>query len=159
MKNKNSFILALILVCVFAIGVFIFAGGIKGMSAYELAVLNGYVGTEQEWLAGLQGSDGKDGESIDYAAMYEDYKESDEYVEVSDVVLMNDQPSKITDAILISRKTMGIIKQNVLFILISKFLVMTLTLFGVSGMWLAIFADVGVCLLTILNTLRIIKKH
>lgn len=80
MKNKNSFILALILVCVFAIGVFIFAGGVKGMSAYELAVLNGYVGTEQEWLASLQGSDGKDGESIDYAAMYEDYKESDEYV-------------------------------------------------------------------------------
>lgn len=70
MKNKNTFLISLILVCVFVCSLFIMCGGIKGESAYELAVKNGFVGTENEWLTSLKGANGKDAEVLDYHAMY-----------------------------------------------------------------------------------------
>lgn len=80
---------------------------------------------------------------------------SDASIEVADVVLMDDKLSKIEKAINISKKTTQIINQNVAFILGIKLLVMMLTFLGYSGMWLAIFADVGVALLAVLNSLRV----
>lgn len=70
MKNKNAFLISLILVCVFACSLFIMTGGIKGESAYDVAVRNGFVGTETEWLASLKGKDGQDAEAFDYYQMY-----------------------------------------------------------------------------------------
>lgn len=70
MKNKNAFLISLILVCVFSCSLFIMLGGIKGESAYDVAVRNGFVGTEAEWIASLKGQDGKDAEALNYYAMY-----------------------------------------------------------------------------------------
>lgn len=78
-------------------------------------------------------------------------------IEASDVVIMTDDLNKIEDAIKISRKTNKIIKQNLLFALIIKVLVLILSVLGVAQMWQAVFADVGVTLITILNTIRILK--
>lgn len=79
-------------------------------------------------------------------------------IEASDVVIMNDDLSKVVEAISISKKTNRIIKQNLVFAIGTKLLVLSMSFFGIAGMWQAIFADVGVTLLTILNTLRILKK-
>ena len=85
---------------------------------------------------------------------------SDVAIETADVVLMTDKPSQLADAIKISKKTKSIILQNIIFIMATKIAVMVLSTLGITGMWLAIFADVGVCLLTVLNSLRamIVKK-
>ena len=80
-------------------------------------------------------------------------------IEASDVVIMTDELSKILEAIKISKKTEHIIKQNLIFAIGTKILVLILSIIGVSNMWQAIFADVGVTLITILNTLRILKKR
>ena len=80
-------------------------------------------------------------------------------IEASDVVIMTDELSKILEAIKISKKTEHIIKQNLIFAIGTKVLVLVLSIIGVSNMWQAIFADVGVTLITILNTLRILKKR
>lgn len=79
-------------------------------------------------------------------------------IEASDIVIMTDDLSKIETAIEISKKTNKIIKQNLLFALIIKVLVLILSIFGVAQMWQAVFADVGVTLITILNTMRILSK-
>ena len=79
-------------------------------------------------------------------------------IEASDVVIMTDDINKIEKAIKISRKTNKIIKQNLLFALTIKILVLLLTVFGKAQMWQAVFADVGVTLITIVNTMRILKK-
>lgn len=78
-------------------------------------------------------------------------------IEASDVVIMTDDVSKIYDAINISKRTSMIIKQNLLFAILTKIVVLVLSTFGFAGMWQAIFADVGVTLITVLNTLRILK--
>lgn len=78
-------------------------------------------------------------------------------IEASDVVIMTDDISKIESAIQISKITDRIIKQNLTFALATKIIILLLSVFGIGGMWQAIFADVGVTLLTILNTLRILK--
>lgn len=75
-------------------------------------------------------------------------------VEAADIVLMNDKPSDVALAVRIARKTMGIIYQNIAFSLGIKVLALVLTALGVASMWLAIFADVGVCMLAILNSMR-----
>ena len=80
-------------------------------------------------------------------------------IEASDIVIMNDEIDKIPLAIDISKYTKYIIKQNLVFAITVKLLILSLSLFGYANMWLAIFADTGVTLLTILNTLRIIKKY
>ena len=78
-------------------------------------------------------------------------------IEASDVVIMTDELSKIVDAIEFSKKTNKIIKQNLIFSIGVKILTLVLSLFGVADMWQAVFADVGVTLITIFNTLRILK--
>ena len=82
---------------------------------------------------------------------------SDIAIEAADVVLMNDDPTSIPKAVQIARKTMVIVKQNIVFALGIKLAVMALGAFGIAGMWMAVFADVGVALLAILNALRCSK--
>lgn len=82
---------------------------------------------------------------------------SESAIEASDVVIMTDNVSKILDAIKISKKTCGIIRQNLVFAITVKVLILLLSTIGLSGMWQAVFADVGVTILTIFNTLRILK--
>ena len=80
-------------------------------------------------------------------------------IEASDVVIMNDSLSKIPEAIKISKFTKKIIKQNLIFAIGIKVLVLVLSAIGVANMWQAVFADTGVTLLTILNTTRILRKR
>ena len=82
---------------------------------------------------------------------------SDAAIEASDIVLMDDKPTKIAEAIRIARKTMAIVKQNIAFALSVKGLVLLLGAMGYAGMWWAIFADVGVMVLAILNAMRAMK--
>ena len=78
-------------------------------------------------------------------------------IEASDMVIMTDELSKILEAIDISKKTNLIIKQNLIFSISVKILTLLLSLFGVTDMWEAVFADVGTTLITVLNTMRILK--
>ena len=78
-------------------------------------------------------------------------------IEASDVVIMTDYIDKINDAIDISKKTSKIIKQNLIFSIGIKLLVLILSIFGVANMWEAVFADVGATLITVLNSIRILK--
>lgn len=82
---------------------------------------------------------------------------SDAAIEAADIVIMTDEPSKISNAIQISKKTMNIVKQNIVFAISIKILVLILTAFGMSTMWQAVFADVGVSVLAILNSLRALR--
>lgn len=84
---------------------------------------------------------------------------SDAAIEASDVVLMTDEPSKVVKAVKIAKYTKMIIIQNIAIALGFKALIMTLGLLGVAGLWLAIFADVGVTFIAVLNSLRILKKR
>ena len=79
---------------------------------------------------------------------------SDAAIEAADIVLMDDKPSKIASAIHIARKTMRIVWQNIIFALGVKFAVLILAAVGIATMWLAVFADVGVAILAILNAMR-----
>ena len=79
-------------------------------------------------------------------------------IEASDVVIMTDELSKIISAIDISKFTKKVIKQNLLFAIIVKVLVLVLSTLGIASMWQAVFADTGVTLLTILNSTRILKR-
>ncbi len=83
---------------------------------------------------------------------------TDSAIEASDIVLMNDDLDKILKVINISKITKHIIKQNLFFAILVKVIILLLSVFGLANMWLAVFADTGVTLLTILNTLRIMKK-
>lgn len=82
---------------------------------------------------------------------------SDAAVEAADVVIMTDEPSKIVDAIAIARKTMGIVRQNIIFAIGIKILVLILAAAGYASMWAAVFADVGVSVLAILNAVRALR--
>ena len=82
---------------------------------------------------------------------------SDAAIEAADVVLMDDQPSKIAEAIRISRKTMGIAMQNIVFALAVKAVVLAVTAFGAGNMWWAVFADVGVSVIAILNAMHALR--
>ncbi len=79
---------------------------------------------------------------------------SDIAIESADMVIMGDEPSRLIGALNISRKTMSIAKENILLAIGIKLLVMTLSIFGIGGMLPAIFADVGVCIITVLNAIR-----
>ncbi len=79
---------------------------------------------------------------------------SDAAVEAADVVIMNDEPSKIVDGIQIARKTVGIVRQNIVFAIGVKVLVLGLVALGMASMWAAVFGDVGVSVLAILNAAR-----
>ena len=82
---------------------------------------------------------------------------SDAAIEAADVVLMDDDPLQIAKAIKISRKCIGIVKQNIVFSLVVKFACLALVAIGVANMWAAIFADVGVMVLAVLNAIRALK--
>ena len=84
---------------------------------------------------------------------------SDAAIEAADVVLMDDDPLKIAKAIRISRKCIGIVRQNIVFSLIVKFACLALTAAGITNMWAAIFADVGVMILAVLNAIRALRVH
>ena len=79
-------------------------------------------------------------------------------IEASDIVIMTDKLNKIVEAINLSKFTKKIIKQNLIFALLIKIVILLLNLFGITTMWFAVFADTGVTLIAILNTLRILKK-
>jgi len=84
---------------------------------------------------------------------------SDAAIEAADIVLMDDKPSSIARAIRIARKTLRIVKQNIVFALSVKVVIMVLALpmIGISTMWLAVFGDVGVSVLAILNAMRCLR--
>ena len=82
---------------------------------------------------------------------------SDAAIEAADVVLMDDKPSKIALAIRIARRTLGIARQNVIFAIGVKVAVLILATFGLATMWLAVFADVGVTVLAVLNAMRALR--
>ena len=82
---------------------------------------------------------------------------SDAAIEAADIVLMTDEPSKIVDAIHLSKKTMRIVKENIVFAIFIKVLVLILSAIGISTMWEAVFADVGVSIIAILNALRVLR--
>ena len=82
---------------------------------------------------------------------------SDVAIEAADVVLMTDEPSKIVNAIHLSKKTLRIVRENIIFAIFIKVLVLVLSTFGLSTMWEAVFADVGVSIIAIINALRALK--
>ena len=83
---------------------------------------------------------------------------SDSAIEVADVVIMTDEPSKIVTAIKLSKKTMKIVKENILFAISVKIFILILTAVGITNMWWAVFADVGVSIIAIINSLRMLSK-
>lgn len=82
---------------------------------------------------------------------------ADSAIEAADIVIMTDEPSKIGEAIKISKKTMRIVKENIVFAIAVKVAVLILAALGISTMWEAVFADVGVSILAILNSLRVLR--
>ena len=82
---------------------------------------------------------------------------SDAAIEAADVVIMTDEPSKISKAISLSKKTLRIVKENIFFAIFVKIAVLVLCAFGISTMWEAVFADVGVSIIAILNALRVLR--
>ena len=84
---------------------------------------------------------------------------SDAAIEAADIVLMDDNPEKIATAISISRKTLRIVHQNIIFALGVKIAVLILSALGFAPMWMAVFADVGVAVIAILNAMRTLRQH
>ena len=82
---------------------------------------------------------------------------ADSAIEAADIVLMTDEPSKIVSAIDLSKKTMRIVKQNIVFAISIKIIILILSALGLSTMWWAVFADVGVSILAIINALRVLN--
>ena len=83
---------------------------------------------------------------------------ADSAIEAADVVIMTDEPSKINTAIKISKKTMKIVRENIVFAIFVKILVLILSALGITTMWAAVFADVGVTIIATLNALRMLSK-
>ena len=83
---------------------------------------------------------------------------SDAAIEAADIVLMTDEPSKLVTAIRIAKKTRSVVWQNIVLSLLVKGIVLLLGLFGYASMWAAVFADVGVALIAILNAMRVYKN-
>lgn len=84
---------------------------------------------------------------------------SDAAIEAADIVIMNDEPSKIATAMKIAKKTLRIAHQNIVFSLAIKIAVLLLSAFGLSTLWEAVFADVGVTVIAILNAFRVLKSR
>ena len=84
---------------------------------------------------------------------------SDAAIEAADIVLMDDKPSKMATAVGIARRTLGIASQNVAFAIAVKLLVLLLAAFGLATMWMAVFADVGVTVLAVLNAMRTLRTE
>ena len=82
---------------------------------------------------------------------------ADSAIEAADIVIMTDEPSKIINAMRLSKKTMKIVKENIIFAISIKVLVLLLSALGVSTMWEAVFADVGVSIIAVVNALRVLN--
>ena len=82
---------------------------------------------------------------------------SDAAIEAADIVIMDDKPSKIAEAIEISRKTNRIVAENIVFAFGTKLVILVLGALGISGMWAAVFADVGVTVVAVLNAIRALR--
>ena len=82
---------------------------------------------------------------------------ADSAIEAADIVIMTDEPSKIVKAIKLSKKTMRIVKENIIFAIFVKITVLILSAIGISTMWQAVFADVGVSFIAVINALRILR--
>ena len=82
---------------------------------------------------------------------------SDAAIEAADIVIMTDEPSKIAEAIKIAKKTKNIVMQNIIFALSVKIVILILAVFGIATMWEAVFGDVGVALIAVLNSMRAMK--
>lgn len=82
---------------------------------------------------------------------------ADSAIEAADIVIMNDEPKKIVSSIKLSHKTMRIVKENIIFAILIKVVVLILAALGISSMWEAVFADVGVSIIAIINSIRILK--
>lgn len=83
---------------------------------------------------------------------------SDAAIEAADVVLMTDEPGKLVEAVRVAKETRKIVVQNIVFALSIKGIFLVLGALGLAGMWEAVFGDVGVALLAVLNSMRILKK-
>lgn len=84
---------------------------------------------------------------------------ADSAIEAADIVIMTDEPSKIVNTIQISKKTMKIVKENIIFAILVKVFVLIISAIGISTMWAAVFADVGVSLIAIINALRVLAIY
>jgi Cd2+/Zn2+-exporting ATPase len=84
---------------------------------------------------------------------------SDAAIEAADIVLMDDDVRKIAWTVRIARKTMRIIHTNIIFAIVVKILILILSVFGIANMWMAIFGDVGVLILCILNAMRLMGRQ
>jgi Cd2+/Zn2+-exporting ATPase len=84
---------------------------------------------------------------------------SDAAIEAADVVIMDDDLRKLPSAVRIARKTLRIVKQNIVFALTVKFAILILGALGLASMWLAVFGDVGVSVIAILNSMRTLREH
>ena len=82
---------------------------------------------------------------------------SDAAIEAADVVIMTDEPSRIPTALRIAKRTLTIVRQNIVFALVVKLAVLALGALGIANMWEAVFADVGVSVLAILNAMRMLR--
>jgi len=82
---------------------------------------------------------------------------SDAAIEAADIVIMTDEPSKIKEAISIARRTNKIVWQNIVFCLAVKLIILVLGVFGLTTIWIAVFGDVGVALIAVLNSMRTLK--
>ena len=82
---------------------------------------------------------------------------ADSAIEAADIVIMTDEPSKIINAIKLSKKTMRIVRENIIFAILIKIAILILATFGLSTMWEAVFADVGVSIIAIINALRVLR--
>ena len=82
---------------------------------------------------------------------------SDAAIEAADIVIMNDDPALIIKAVKIARKALRISKQNIFFSIVIKFGFLALSLFGLSQIWMAVFADVGVLIIAVINSMRTLK--
>ena len=83
---------------------------------------------------------------------------SDAAIEAADVVLMDDNPQKVADAVAIARRTMKIVHQNIIFAIGVKLMFLALAALGIANMWEAVFADVGVTLIAVINAMRAISS-
>ena len=83
---------------------------------------------------------------------------SDAAIEAADIVLMDDDIGKIAQTVKIARKTLGIIHANIIFAIAVKVVILILSVLGVANMWMAIFGDVGVLILCILNAMRLLRR-
>ena len=84
---------------------------------------------------------------------------SDAAIAAADIVLMNDDPSQVVTGISIARKTIRIVRQNIVFALTVKLALLVISALGYANMWAAVFADVGVTLLAVLNALRALRSR